>query len=56
VRTILADGLSEAKARAYMLADNKLTEKAGWNRDILAAEFGELIELLPPGRDRHHRL
>ena len=47
VPTICVASLSDAQARAYMLADNKLTEKAGWDRDILAAEFGELIELLP---------
>ena len=47
VPTILAGGLSDAQAGAYMLADNKLTEKAGWDREILAAELGDLIELLP---------
>ncbi len=47
VPTISIEGLSEAQARAYMLADNKLTEKAGWDREVLAVEFGELIEILP---------
>jgi DNA modification methylase len=29
------------------LADNKIASKAGWDRDILAAELGELSVLLP---------
>ena len=38
--------LSEAKKRALMLADNKIAEKAGWNREQLAVELPELTELL----------
>jgi DNA modification methylase len=30
-----------------MLADNKLNEWAGWNREILVVELGELANLLP---------
>jgi DNA modification methylase len=37
--------LSEAQKRAYVLADNKLAERAGWDRDMLALEVGELAEL-----------
>ncbi len=48
VPTICAAGLSEAQRRAYVLADNKLAEKAGWDRALLAAELGELAVLLPP--------
>ena len=47
VPTLLANGLNETQKRAYVLADNKLAEKAGWDRDILAAELGELAILLP---------
>lgn len=47
VPTIRIEGLSAAQARAYMLADNKLTENAGWDREILAVELDELVELLP---------
>lgn len=47
VPTIRIEGLSAAQARAYMLADNKLTENAGWDREILAVELDELMELLP---------
>jgi ParB-like chromosome segregation protein Spo0J len=32
VPVITVSGLSDAKRRAYLLADNKLTEKAGWDR------------------------
>ena len=35
----------EAKKRAYVLADNKLAEQAGWDRDLLALEAAELHEL-----------
>lgn len=40
--------LSEAQKRALMLADNKIAENAGWNRQMLAGEFGELPDLLAP--------
>jgi len=38
--------LSDELVRAFVLADNKLLERAGWNREILAAELGELPALL----------
>ena len=37
--------LTEAQKRAYVLADNKLAERAGWDRELLALELGELAEL-----------
>jgi ParB-like chromosome segregation protein Spo0J len=37
--------LSEAERRAYILADNKLAENAGWDRELLAIELQGLIEL-----------
>ncbi|MFQ6552647.1 site-specific DNA-methyltransferase [Aestuariibius insulae] len=37
--------LSEAQRRAYILADNKLAELAGWDRDLLAIELQGLIDL-----------
>lgn len=37
--------LSEAEKRAYVLADNRLAEKAGWDREILAIELQGLIDL-----------
>lgn len=36
--------LSAAEKRAYVLADNRLAEKAGWDRDILAIELQALVE------------
>ena len=43
--TIRLEHLSEAEKRAYILADNKLAEKAGWDREILAIELQNLMEL-----------
>lgn len=37
--------LTEAQKRAYILADNKLAENAGWDPDLLKLELGELREL-----------
>jgi DNA modification methylase len=37
--------LTEAQKRAYVLADNKLAEQAGWDNDLLALELGELADL-----------
>src|ERR1700680_1781688 len=39
--------LTAVQKRAYLIADNKIAEQAGWNREMLAIEFGELLELLP---------
>jgi DNA modification methylase len=46
VPVIVLDGLSDAKKRALLLADNKIAANAGWNREILAVELPELAELL----------
>ena len=37
--------LTDAERRAYILADNRLAEQAGWDRDLLALEVGELADL-----------
>jgi DNA modification methylase len=47
VPVIRFDHLTEAQKRAYVIADNKIAERAGWDREILAIELGELIDLLP---------
>jgi ParB-like chromosome segregation protein Spo0J len=39
-------GLSEARKRALMLADNKIAENAGWDRERQAIELPELADLL----------
>lgn len=37
--------LSRDEVRAYILADNKLAENAGWDRDLLAIEMQGLMDL-----------
>jgi DNA modification methylase len=45
VPVMVARGWSEAKKRAYVLADNKLAINAGWDNEMLALELGEIGEL-----------
>ena len=45
VPTCQLSHLSETDKRAYILADNKLAEKAGWDKELLAIELQGLIEL-----------
>lgn len=42
VPTIELSHLTPAQRRAYVLADNKLAENAGWDFDLLKLELGEL--------------
>ena len=42
VPVVVLDHLSETQKRAYILADNRISENAGWDEDTLAAELGEL--------------
>jgi len=37
--------LTEAQRRAYILADNKLAEQAGWDKTLLALELGDLQDM-----------
>jgi ParB/Sulfiredoxin domain len=46
VPVVEVSGLSAAKKRALALADNKIAENAGWDREVLALELPELAELL----------
>ena len=46
VPVIVVEELSDAKKRALLLADNKITENAGWDRKQLSIELPELTELL----------
>jgi DNA modification methylase len=39
-------GLSEGKRRALAIADNKIVDNAGWDREVLAIELPELAEVL----------
>lgn len=45
VPVMVAKGWSEAKRRAYVIADNKLALNAGWDNELLALELGELGDL-----------
>src|ERR1700674_3810261 len=45
VPTICLDNLTEDEIRAYILADNKPAEKAGWDHSILAIELQHLSSL-----------
>jgi hypothetical protein len=42
VPVMVAAGWSEAKKRAYVIADNKLTLNAGWNEELLRVEVADL--------------
>jgi ParB-like chromosome segregation protein Spo0J len=45
VPVMVAKGWSDAKKRAYVLADNKLAMNAGWDNEMLALELAEIGEL-----------
>jgi ParB-like chromosome segregation protein Spo0J len=42
VPTVCVDHLTRAQVRAYVIGDNKLAENAGWDRELLRLELGEL--------------
>lgn len=42
VPVIVLDHLTDAQRRAYILADNRLAELAGWDRDLLVGELQAL--------------
>lgn len=42
IPTVRVDHLSPEQIRAYVIADNKLAEEAGWDRQLLALELKEL--------------
>jgi hypothetical protein len=45
IPTIELAYLSEAQRKAYVLADNKLAENAGWDTEMLGLELRDLKEL-----------
>jgi DNA modification methylase len=45
VPTITLSHLSSEEKRAYVIADNRLAEKAGWDREILVIELQVLVDL-----------
>lgn len=42
---VRVDHLSEDEKRAYVIADNRIAEKAGWDRGALAIEFAHLTSI-----------
>jgi hypothetical protein len=42
IPTVCVSHLSPVQIRAYLIADNKLAENAGWDMDLLTAELKEL--------------
>lgn len=41
---VIADHLTDSQRRAYVLADNRLAEDAGWDTELLKIELGELSD------------
>jgi ParB-like chromosome segregation protein Spo0J len=46
VPVVVIDGLTEARKRALLLADNRIAQNGGWDRERLADELISLPELL----------
>lgn len=44
VPCIVADDLTEEQIKAFRLADNKVSEKAEWDFDLLSSELDELFD------------
>lgn len=45
VPCIVADDLTEEQIKAFRLADNKVSEQAVWNYDLLDLELDDILEL-----------
>ena len=45
VPCIIADDLNEEQIKAFRLADNKVSEKASWNFDLLDEEIEDIINI-----------
>jgi hypothetical protein len=45
VPTILIEHLTEDQTRAFVIADNKLTENAKWNEELLGRQLKSLLEV-----------
>lgn len=45
VPCLFVEDLTEEQKRAYIIADNRLAEDAGWNEELLKIELGELADL-----------
>jgi ParB-like chromosome segregation protein Spo0J len=53
IPTRVVAGMSEAKKRAYVIADNKVAQLAGWDATLLRDELQLLIAEDFDRRDRH---
>ncbi len=51
VPTVMIEHLTEDQIRAYILADNRIAELAGWDRQILAIELQHLLKIEDPDFD-----
>lgn len=47
VPCVVATGLTDTQQRAFMLADNRIAQNAGWDRKLLTVELRELAVDLP---------
>lgn len=45
VPVVRVSGMTEAERKAYVIADNRLAELAGWDDDLLRLELGSIEEL-----------
>ncbi len=45
VPVVIADDLAEEQIKAYRLADNKVSEKAVWDDDLLGVELDDIIDI-----------
>lgn len=45
VPTIMVDDLNEEQIKAFRLADNKVSEKASWNMDLLNEELESILDI-----------
>ena len=45
VPCIIADDLTDEQVKAFRLADNKVSEQASWNFDLLDEEIDNILEL-----------
>jgi DNA modification methylase len=45
VPVIRIEGMTEADRKAYVIADNRLAELAGWDQELLRLELGAILEL-----------
>ena len=45
VPTVCLDHLDDIEKRAYIVADNRIAEQAGWDMELLSLEIGELVAL-----------